>query len=196
MIQAPVLHVNGDDPEACARAAALAFDYRQTFHRDVVIDLVCYRRHGHNEGDDPSYTQPLMYQVIDEMRSVRKLYTETLVRRGDLTIEAAEAALDSFNARLQSVLDEVRTVPKPVLTEAPIMDVPEDAPAPSTGAPAEALQLIARATGTAPRASRSIRSWNGNSPSATPWSTRDSWTGRSGEAMAFGTLVLEGQTSA
>ena len=101
MVQAPIFHVNGDDPEACVRAARLAFSFRQTFHKDVVIDLVCYRKHGHNEGDDPSYTQPLMYQRIEAKRSVRKLYTETLVRRGDITLEEAESALDDFNAKLQ-----------------------------------------------------------------------------------------------
>ena len=101
MVQAPIFHVNGDDPEACVRAARLAFAFRQTFHKDVVIDLVCYRKHGHNEGDDPSYTQPLMYQRIEAKRSVRKLYTETLVRRGDITLEEAESALDDFNASLQ-----------------------------------------------------------------------------------------------
>ena len=91
MVQAPIFHVNGDDPEACVRAARLAFAFRQAFHKDVVIDMVCYRRHGHNEGDDPSYTQPLMYQRIDAKRSVRKLYTETLVRRGDITLDEAES---------------------------------------------------------------------------------------------------------
>src|SRR3546814_32813 len=85
MIQAPVFHVNGDDPEACVRAARLAFEFRQQFNKDVVIDMVCYRRHGHNEGDDPSYTQPMMYAKIDQHRSVRKLYTESLVKRGHMT---------------------------------------------------------------------------------------------------------------
>ncbi len=84
-MQAPIFHVNGDDPEACVRVARLAYAYRQRFHKDVVIDMVCYRRHGHNEGDDPSYTQPLMYRKIEELRSVRKRYIETLVRRGDIT---------------------------------------------------------------------------------------------------------------
>ena len=84
-MQAPIFHVNGDDPEACVRVARLAFKYRQQFHKDVVIDMVCYRRHGHNEGDDPSYTQPLMYKAIAERRSVRKIYVETLVKRGDIT---------------------------------------------------------------------------------------------------------------
>ena len=108
MVQAPIFHVNGDDPEACARAARLAFGFRQAFHKDVVIDMVCYRRHGHNEGDDPSYTQPLMYALIDAKRSVRKLYTESLVRRGDISLEEAEQALDDFSARLQAALDETR----------------------------------------------------------------------------------------
>jgi 2-oxoglutarate decarboxylase len=108
MVQAPIFHVNGDDPEACARAARLAFGFRQAFHKDVVIDMVCYRRHGHNEGDDPSYTQPLMYALIEAKRSVRKLYTESLVRRGDISLEEAEQALDDFSARLQTALDETR----------------------------------------------------------------------------------------
>ena len=106
MVQAPVFHVNGDDPEACVRAARLAFEFRKRFNKDVVIDMVCYRRHGHNEGDDPSYTQPLMYAKIDQHRSVRKLYTESLVKRGHLTIEEAEQALDDFQKRLQESLDE------------------------------------------------------------------------------------------
>jgi 2-oxoglutarate dehydrogenase E1 component len=108
MIQAPIFHVNGDDPEACVRVAKLAFEYRQTFNRDVVIDMICYRRHGHNEGDDPSYTLPLMYKKIENRRSVRKLYTEALMKRGDLSLEEAERSLDDFQQRLQRALDETR----------------------------------------------------------------------------------------
>ena len=108
MVQAPIFHVNGDDPEACVRVARLAFAYRQRFHKDVVVDMICYRRHGHNEGDDPSYTQPLMYKRIEARRSVRKLYTESLVKRGDITLEECEQALDDFQAKLQQALDHTR----------------------------------------------------------------------------------------
>ena len=107
-VQAPIFHVNGDDPEACVRVAELAFEYRQRFHKDVVIDMVCYRRFGHNEGDDPSYTQPLMYKAIAERRSVRKLYVEALVKRGDITVEEAESALADFHGKLQAALDQTR----------------------------------------------------------------------------------------
>ncbi len=107
-VQAPIFHVNGDDPEACVRVAELAFEYRETFHKDVVIDMVCYRRFGHNEGDDPSYTQPLMYKAIAERRSVRKLYVEALVKRGELTVDEAEGALADFQSKLQAALDQTR----------------------------------------------------------------------------------------
>ncbi|MGH8969674.1 MAG: multifunctional oxoglutarate decarboxylase/oxoglutarate dehydrogenase thiamine pyrophosphate-binding subunit/dihydrolipoyllysine-residue succinyltransferase subunit [Actinomycetes bacterium] len=108
MIQAPIFHVNGDDPEACVRVARLAFEYRQEFKKDVVIDLVCYRRRGHNEGDDPSMTQPLMYSLIEGKRSVRKLYTEALIGRGDISVEEAEQALRDYQGRLERVFTETR----------------------------------------------------------------------------------------
>ena len=108
MIQAPIFHVNGDDPEAVRPGGRLAFEYRQAFNKDVVIDLVCYRRRGHNEGDDPSMTQPLMYEIIDAKRSVRKLYTEALIGRGDITVEEAEEALRDYQAQLERVFAETR----------------------------------------------------------------------------------------
>ena len=108
MIQAPIFHVNGDDPEAVARVGRLAFAYRETFRKDVVIDMVCYRRRGHNEGDNPSFTQPLMYDLIEARRSVRKLYTESLIARGDLTMEEAEAALRDYQQQLERAFTETR----------------------------------------------------------------------------------------
>ncbi|HEX5860133.1 MAG TPA: multifunctional oxoglutarate decarboxylase/oxoglutarate dehydrogenase thiamine pyrophosphate-binding subunit/dihydrolipoyllysine-residue succinyltransferase subunit, partial [Microbacterium sp.] len=105
-IQAPIFHVNGDDPEAVVRVADLAFEYREAFNRDVVIDLVCYRRRGHNEGDDPSMTQPLMTNLIEAKRSVRRLYTEALVGRGDISEEEYEQAKRDFQNRLEIAFAE------------------------------------------------------------------------------------------
>jgi 2-oxoglutarate decarboxylase len=106
-IQAPIFHVNGDDPEAVVRVAQMAFAFRQEFKKDVVIDIICYRRRGHNEGDDPSMTQPLMYNLIEAKRSVRTLYLESLVGRGDITREDYEAANAGFQARLEGAFIEV-----------------------------------------------------------------------------------------
>ena len=119
MIQAPIFHVNGDDPEACARVARMAFEFRQAFKKDVVVDLVCYRRRGHNEADDPSLTQPLMYTIIDNKRSVRKLYTEQLVGRGDITLEEAEEALRDYQQQLERVFQETRSAAADPAAEQP-----------------------------------------------------------------------------
>jgi multifunctional 2-oxoglutarate metabolism enzyme len=108
MIQAPIFHVNGDDPEAVVRVGRLAFAYRQAFHKDVVIDMICYRRRGHNEADNPSFTQPLMYDLIDAKRSVRKLYTESLIGRGDITMEEAEQALRAYQQELERAFTETK----------------------------------------------------------------------------------------
>ncbi len=112
MIAAPVFHVNGDDPEACVWVAQLAVDFREKFGKDVVIDLICYRRRGHNEGDDPSMTQPAMYDVIDTKRSVRKSYTESLIGRGDISLKEAEDALRDYQGQLERVFNEVRELEK------------------------------------------------------------------------------------
>ncbi len=112
MIQAPIFHVNGDDPEAVVRVGRLAFEYRQTFRKDVVIDMICYRRRGHNEADNPSFTQPLMYDLIDAKRSTRKLYTESLIGRGDITLEEAEQALREYQRHLERAFTETREAAK------------------------------------------------------------------------------------
>ncbi|MET1156247.1 multifunctional oxoglutarate decarboxylase/oxoglutarate dehydrogenase thiamine pyrophosphate-binding subunit/dihydrolipoyllysine-residue succinyltransferase subunit [Arthrobacter sp.] len=120
MIQAPVFHVNGDDPEAVVRVGQMAYEYRQRFHKDVVIDMVCYRRRGHNEGDDPSMTQPMMYNLIEAKRSTRKLYTEALVGRGDITQDEADQALRDYQERLERVFAEThaaQTSPIPIITK-------------------------------------------------------------------------------
>ena len=116
IVQAPIFHVNGDDPEACVWVTRLAYAFRQQFRKDVVIDMVCYRRYGHNEGDDPSYTQPLMYRAIEQHRSVRKLYMERLVNRGDISLEEAEAALEDYRKRLEEAFDQTKDSAPPPAT--------------------------------------------------------------------------------
>jgi 2-oxoglutarate dehydrogenase E1 component len=117
MVEAPIFHVNGEDIEACVWVAELAFEFRQTFNRDVVIDLFCYRRHGHNEGDDPSFTQPLMYAKIRNKPPLSSIYNEQLVVTGELTVDEAEALDSKFEAKLQAALEEVRAGP----AEYPVM---------------------------------------------------------------------------
>ncbi|MEO8445202.1 MAG: 2-oxoglutarate dehydrogenase E1 component [Gammaproteobacteria bacterium] len=102
MIEAPVFHVNGDDPEAVVFVTRLALEYRQTFHKDVVIDLVCYRRHGHNEADEPAATQPQMYQVIRKHPTTRQLYARTLMEKGVLDAPEAERLNEDYRRRVDA----------------------------------------------------------------------------------------------
>jgi len=193
MVQAPIFHVNGDDPEACVRVARLAFQFRQAFHKDVVIDMVCYRRFGHNEQDDPSLTQPRMYELIKVHRSVRKIYTETLVRRGDITMEEAEAALKDFSARLQAALDQTRAAAPPRPTKLPARLPPAPVLPPiATGVPIETLDRIASAVHHAPEGftvhPKLVRVFENR---AKLWAGGEAdWA--LGEAMAYGSLLLEG----
>jgi 2-oxoglutarate decarboxylase len=195
MVQAPIFHVNGDDPEACVRVARLAFEYRQRFHADVVIDLVCYRRHGHNEGDDPSYTQPRMYQVIDEQRSVRKLYTERLVRRGDISIEKAEEYLEDFSRRLEAAFDETKQAAPPEPPKA-IRPVESEGPAPrvETGVDKEILDRVARAQFDVPGGFTRHPKLDRIFKKARQRYDKGDIDWALGETLAFGSLLLEGTT--
>ncbi|EOR72339.1 alpha-ketoglutarate decarboxylase [Thermobifida fusca TM51] len=198
MVQAPIFHVNGDDPEAVVRVARLAFAYRQEFNKDVVIDLVCYRRRGHNEADNPSFTQPLMYDIIDAKRSTRKLYTEALIGRGDITLEEAEEALRDYQEQLERAFAETReaakkpiepgSVIKPeVFTEAPI-----DHSATPTAVSEEVIKRVAETQVTfpegftvhprlLPQLQRRVRMVEEN---AIDWAMA--------ETLAFGSLLIDG----
>ncbi|MEU3899655.1 multifunctional oxoglutarate decarboxylase/oxoglutarate dehydrogenase thiamine pyrophosphate-binding subunit/dihydrolipoyllysine-residue succinyltransferase subunit [Streptomyces sp. NPDC045251] len=143
MIEAPIFHVNGDDPEACVRVARLAFEFRQAFNKDVVIDLICYRRRGHNETDNPAFTQPLMYDLIDKKRSVRKLYTESLIGRGDITLEEAEQALQDYQGQLEKVFTEVREAVSQPASAEPSEPQAEFPVAVNTAITAETVKRIA-----------------------------------------------------
>lgn len=128
MVGAPIFHVNGDDPEACVWVARLAMDFRQKFKKDVIIDMLCYRRRGHNEGDDPSMTQPGMYDVIDHKRGVRKTYTEALIGRGDISIKEAEDALRDYQGQLERVFNEVRELEKHTIEPSESVEADQLAP--------------------------------------------------------------------
>jgi 2-oxoglutarate dehydrogenase E1 component len=146
MVQAPIFHVNGDDPEACARVARMAFEFRQAFNKDVVIDMICYRLRGHNEGDDPSYTQPLMYDLIRAKRPVRKLYTEALIGRGDITIEEAEQVMADYQQQLERVFAETRQAEIAAAASVPSYpDKPEPEGEVTTAVSQEVLKRIADA---------------------------------------------------
>ncbi len=107
MIEVPIFHVNGDDAEAVVYVGQLAAEFRQEFGQDVVIDLVCYRKHGHNEGDEPGFTQPVMYEAIRKKKPVRDIYTQKLIDSGDLTIEEAATLAETFEEKLEGVYREV-----------------------------------------------------------------------------------------
>ncbi len=146
MIQAPIFHVNGDDPEAAVWVAELAVDYRQTFGKDVVIDMVCYRRRGHNEGDDPSMTNPLMYQIIDGKRSTRKIYTEALIGRGDLSPQDAEEAMRDYHTQLERVFNEVKELERAAALPSPSVEAEQPIPPRvETSIPVGTLEQIADA---------------------------------------------------
>ncbi|WP_407940154.1 multifunctional oxoglutarate decarboxylase/oxoglutarate dehydrogenase thiamine pyrophosphate-binding subunit/dihydrolipoyllysine-residue succinyltransferase subunit [Nocardioides acrostichi] len=194
MVQAPIFHVNGDDPEACIRVAQLAFEYRQQFHKDVVIDLVCYRRRGHNEGDDPSYTQPLMYDLIEQKRSVRKLYTESLIGRGDITIEEAEQVLKDYQQQLERVFTEVREATSQPSEWTTVPDYPDKPSGETrTATTPEVLKRIADSYTTPPDGftvhPKVMPQLQRRATSITEgpidWGT--------GEILAFGSLLMEGR---
>ncbi|WP_244882605.1 multifunctional oxoglutarate decarboxylase/oxoglutarate dehydrogenase thiamine pyrophosphate-binding subunit/dihydrolipoyllysine-residue succinyltransferase subunit [Gordonia desulfuricans] len=195
MIGAPIFHVNGDDPEACVWAAKLAVDYREAFRKDVVIDLVCFRRRGHNEGDDPSMTQPAMYDVIDTKRGVRKSYTEALIGRGDISTKEAEDALRDYQGQLERVFNEVKELEK--YHPEPSESVEADQALPTklvTAVDKTVLETIGNAFGNTPE---------GFTPHSRvkPVLKRRLEMSREGgvdwafaELLAFGSLVLEGRT--
>ncbi|MDR9366716.1 MAG: multifunctional oxoglutarate decarboxylase/oxoglutarate dehydrogenase thiamine pyrophosphate-binding subunit/dihydrolipoyllysine-residue succinyltransferase subunit [Balneolaceae bacterium] len=117
MILAPIFHVNGDDPEAAVHAINLAMDYRQKFGKDVVIDLICYRKHGHNEGDEPAFTQPGLYKEIENHPTVRDIYVKELLRKGEFTEEETQAIFDEFDELLQQAFEDAKSSPSLEVTD-------------------------------------------------------------------------------
>ncbi len=194
-VQAPILHVNGDDPEACVRATQIAFDYRRTFNKDVVIDLVCYRRHGHNEADDPSYTQPVMYRKIKTHPSVAVQYAKRLTDEGVVDEAGVTAMRKGVSGRLNSIYDASKQhVERYHVDEMSPFEL-HQAPRPEhaqTAAPRKMLERVVHGMTTFPEGFHLHPKLKGvvdkrrQVLDGTPmdWAT--------GEALAFGTLAIEG----
>jgi multifunctional 2-oxoglutarate metabolism enzyme len=198
MIQAPIFHVNGDDPEAVVRVGRLAFEYRQAFHKDVVIDLVCYRRRGHNEADNPSFTQPLMYDLIEAKRSTRKLYTESLIGRGDITMEEAEAALRDYQRQLERAFTETReAVKRPAEPGAVVRPEPEERPVNHTAVPtaisADVVKQVIETQVTMPEGFTPHPRLQPQLARRAAMISEDSIDWATGELLAFGGLLLDGR---
>ena len=198
MIQAPIFHVNGDDPEAVVRVAQLAFSYRQTFKKDVVIDMLCYRKRGHNETDNPSFTQPLMYDLVEAKRSTRKVYTESLIARGDITMEEAEAALRDYQQQLERAFTETRdATQRPAEPGTVLRREPEDRPVNHEAVPtAISAEVVKRIIDTQVNLPADFTVHPRLKPlldrraalvaeDAIDWAT--------GELLAFGALVIDGR---
>jgi 2-oxoglutarate dehydrogenase E1 component len=198
MIQAPIFHVNGDDPEAVVRVGQLAYSYRQAFKKDVVIDMVCYRKRGHNETDNPSFTQPLMYDIIEAKRSTRKVYTESLIARGDISMEEAEDALRDYQQHLERAFTETRDAATRPAEPGSVLrpdsaDRPVDHEAVPTSISADVLKEIIDTQVSLPEGftvhprllPQLIRRASMVEEDALDWAT--------GELLAFGGLVIDGR---
>ncbi|HEX8343255.1 MAG TPA: multifunctional oxoglutarate decarboxylase/oxoglutarate dehydrogenase thiamine pyrophosphate-binding subunit/dihydrolipoyllysine-residue succinyltransferase subunit, partial [Actinoplanes sp.] len=193
MIQAPIFHVNGDDPEAVIRVARLAFEYRQAFTKDVVIDLVCYRRRGHNEGDDPSMTNPQMYKIIDNKRSVRKLYTEELIGRGDITVDDAQEQLRDYQQQLEQVFKATRdTAGSPPRATRNPTDEPE--PAVDTAVSADVVRAVGQAHVELPAGFSPHKRVQQLLERRAKMAAEGSIDWGFGEIVAFGSLLAQGVT--
>ncbi len=199
-IQVPILHVNGDNPEAVVWAAQLAAEFRMTFKSDVVLDIVCYRRHGHNESDEPAFTQPLMYARIKQMTPVRKWYADRLAAEGSVPAEEAQGLQEAFTATLEDAFQAANNY-KPnkadwleghwsglnaAGTDAAERDEPTAVPLETLREVGGALCRVPEAFNLNPKIARQLEAKQGSidSGEGLDWAT--------GEALAFGTLLLEG----
>ncbi len=197
----PVFHVNGDDPEAVLFCVELAVEYRQKFNSDVYIDMVCYRRHGHNEGDDPKFTQPQMYDIIKNHPNPREVYSQRLVERGDVDKDLAEEMEEKFWSFLQDRLDDVKEKPLPYEYQEPEQawralkkaTNPDDyRVSPETGIPGERLDHILKKLVTPPEGfsplskfKRLLKGWRQMvKDGKLDWSL--------GEMSAYGSLLMDG----
>ena len=197
MLSAPIFHVNGDDPEAVVHVARIATEFRQKFKKDVVIDMFCYRRHGHNEGDEPAFTQPLMYKQIKDQETTRTQYGQKLIQRGLLTEQEAEKIVDEFDQHLSDAFDAVEGYKnnKADHLEGAWSDLntaPANVEKANTAVKESDLQNIGKALTTIPEDfkanSKIVRQLKAK---AKMFETGEGFDWATAEAMAFGSLVKE-----
>lgn len=200
LVQAPVFHVNGDDPEAVIFATELAVEYRQKFNNDVFIDMVCYRRHGHNEGDDPKFTQPMMYELIDKHPNPREVYLKKLLHFGDVDPKKGEELETSYWKELQDRLDMVKQNVLPYKYQEPeqhwrelkkTLDV-ADMVTPETGIPAKEVDKILKHLMTMPKDFSPLAKIKRLQKSKQEMIDTDKLDWGFGELMAYASLLLEG----
>jgi 2-oxoglutarate dehydrogenase E1 component len=198
MVQAPIFHVNGDDPEAVVHCARIATEFRQLFHKDVVIDMFCYRRFGHNEADEPSFTQPLMYRAIKDQPSTLELYAAKLVREGTVSEDDVRSMIAEFNRRLDA---EYEASKNHLPDRADWLDgrwsgfavAPEGDRRGQTAVPVETLQSVGRALTKIPEKFNAHRTIVRQlQAKAQMFETGEGFDWATAEALAFGTLLDEG----
>jgi 2-oxoglutarate dehydrogenase E1 component len=198
MVEAPILHVNGDDPEAVVHCAKIATEYRQKFQKDVVVDVFCYRRFGHNETLEPTFTQPLMYKAIKDQEPTLAIYTKKLIANGTITVEEGEAMQEAFNARLQSELEAAKTFKA---NKADWLDGQWAGLHAGNGAykrgetavGTDVLQLVGKALTSVPETFNAHRTVARQlAAKAQMFETGQGFDWATAEALAFGTLALEG----
>jgi 2-oxoglutarate dehydrogenase E1 component len=202
LIEAPVLHVNGDDPEAVVFAAEIAMEYRQKFNSDFFIDMVCYRRHGHNEGDNPRFTQPKMYEAIDNHPDVREIYKKELIEKGTVEKEMAEKLDQEFNDFLQERLDEVKQKDLTYKYQEPeqawrklrrTADAEDFITSPETGVQKETLEGIVEHLMTVPKGFQPVKTVNRLFKNMKKYVANDTYDWAFAELMAYGSILLEGK---
>ncbi|WP_439483576.1 2-oxoglutarate dehydrogenase E1 component [Cyclobacterium plantarum] len=203
IIDAPVIHVNGDDPEAVVYAAKLAVDFRQKFNKDIFVDMVCYRRHGHNESDEPKFTQPELYNLISKHPNPREIYNKTLLERGQVDAKLAKQMDKEFRQLLQDRLNLVKEKPLPYsfspfekAWKALDRAKPEDfEKSPDTGISADSIEKIAEALTVMPKGFKPIKQIEAQLKQRKEmfFQTKSlNWA--AGELLAYGSLLLEGKT--
>jgi len=200
MIDAPVLHVNGDDPEAVVFCVQFATEYRQKFGDDIFVDMVCYRRHGHNESDEPKFTQPSLYNIISKHANPREVYNKRLIEKGEIEAQLAKNMDKEFRSLLQDRLNLVKETPLPY-TYQPLEEAwrnlrrstPEDFDqSPDTGISQEAIDKVAEALTTLPEGFKPIKQIEKQLKQRKDMFFKDkSLNWAAGELLAYGSLMLD-----